>query len=69
MTIAEALGKADEAKETLQTIRMVGGYFTDSGIISIENTITALEEIIYWYDRNQRNLIKALVGRTKGANG
>ena len=65
MTIAEALDRADELKESLHSIRVCGGHLTDIGIMSAENTIEALERIIFWYDRNQRKLIKALATMVK----
>lgn len=63
MTIENALLKSEEVKSYMKVMRLLGCNIDNVRIKEIENVIEALEKIIFWYDRNQRNLIKALVKR------
>lgn len=66
MTIENALLKSEEVKSYMKVMRLLGCNIDNVRIKEIENVIEALEKIIFWYDRNQQNLIKALVKRKAG---
>jgi len=57
MTIAEALAQASKTKTILDTSDNICTLKTRRQAI---NTIDALVDIIKWYDRNQKRLIKGL---------
>lgn len=63
MFIEQALNNAEKTKELLTTKmsdKSVGELLSLAG-----SSIEELMEIIHWYDKNQRRLIKALVSNKR----